>query len=185
MHESRVASRYAKSLIDFAKEQGILEDIKNDMELFYNTCEKNPELVRTFNSPIIGNEKKRTILQLVFGKKVHKVTLKFFDTITLKNRENYLFFISNEFLAQYRKFKGIEKVEVVTASKLTDDQKKNFSSLVTQITGNKVELEEIIEEDIIGGFVLTISDRQIDESIKSKLQKLKSNFSYNPYLAKI
>ncbi|UYN88631.1 MAG: F0F1 ATP synthase subunit delta, partial [Cyclobacteriaceae bacterium] len=43
-------------------------------------------------------------------------------------------------------------------------------------------LEEKIDADMIGGFVLTVGDRQVDASLKSKLKALKLKFSQNPYV---
>ncbi|WMJ72511.1 ATP synthase F1 subunit delta [Cytophagaceae bacterium ABcell3] len=185
MHESRVASRYAKSLIDFAIEKGILEEVKKDMAFFGDLCEKNHELVRVLKNPIIKSDKKKQILHILLKGRVNDVTLKFFDIVSGKGREKFLFHTSKEFLSQYRNYKGIVKAQVVSAYPITEDQRKSFVKIVSDITGKKVELSEVINENIIGGFNLTIGDRQIDETIKSKLQKLKSNFSYNPYLAKI
>jgi F-type H+-transporting ATPase subunit delta len=185
MHETRVASRYAKSLLEFAKEKGIVEEIKNDMSLFVSVCEENTALLRTLKNPIIPHAKKRDILNAIFIKKFNKVTGLFFDIISKKNREGYLYDICKAFINQYRELKGLVKANVVTTTPLTEDQRVNFISMVAKMTGKKAELFETIDGDIIGGFILTVGDLQIDESIKSKLTQLKSSFSYNPYLSKI
>jgi F-type H+-transporting ATPase subunit delta len=47
---------------------------------------------------------------------------------------------------------------------------------------DKVELTEKIDKEMIGGFILNVGDRQIDASMKNKLQALKVKFSHNPYI---
>ena len=48
-----------------------------------------------------------------------------------------------------------------------------------------IELVEIVDPDLIGGFVLNVGDRQVDASIKSKLKMLKVDFSENPYIKEL
>lgn len=58
MSEIKVASRYAKSLIDLALENKALEEIKGDMTLFVNTLKANSELQAVVKNPIIPLGKK-------------------------------------------------------------------------------------------------------------------------------
>ena len=120
MNESRVASRYAKSLLELAQEKGVLEQVHNDMVFFHKICMENPALVRVLKNPIITHDKKRTILDQLLKGKVNEMTLMMFQIISRKNREAYLSFISKEFLHQYRVLKGIEAAEVTTTFPLTD-----------------------------------------------------------------
>jgi F-type H+-transporting ATPase subunit delta len=184
MNESRVASRYAKSLLDLAQEKGILEQVNNDMELFNKICKENPMLSRVFKNPIIDHSKKLAILDSLLKGRVNDLTLSMFKIISQKNREAYLYFIAKEFTRQYREFKGIVTAEVKTTFPLSDAQRTSFVKLIAGATNKQVELQETIDEDIIGGYVLNIGDRQIDESIKRKIQKLKTKFKDNPYISK-
>lgn len=183
MHESRVASRYAKSLIDLSKEQNILEDVNRDMNLFLNICKGTPQLVRVMKNPIINHDKKLAILREMLQNKVHRITFAMFDIIGRKHREGYLYEISKEFVRQYKEMKGIHSAEIITTQPITDEQRSRFTQMVAN-NGQQVELKETVDEKIIGGFILKMGDRQIDESVKSKLLKLKSNFRDNPYLVK-
>jgi F-type H+-transporting ATPase subunit delta len=55
--------------------------------------------------------------------------------------------------------------------------------LVKELSHKKeVELEEKVDKDLIGGFILNVGDRQIDASVKSKLKALKLKFSENPFV---
>ena len=184
MNESRVASRYAKSLLDLAQEKGLLEQVNQDIELFSKICKENPELVRVFKNPIIDHSKKLAILDSLLKGRVNDMTLAMLKIISQKNREAYLYFIAKEFTLQYRVLKGIITAEVKTTFPLTDGQRTSFINLIAGSTHAKVELQETIDADIIGGYVLNIGDRQIDESIKRKIQKLKTKFKDNPYISK-
>lgn len=184
MHESRVASRYAKSLLDLSREQNLLDVVFADMELFAKVGEENPQLVRVLKNPIITQDKKLGILTGLFKGKVNSLTLSMFDIITKKGREGYLFYIAKDFITQYRALKGITTAEVVTTYALSADQRNAFVKIIQGATNNKVELTEKVDSDIIGGYILKIGDKQIDETIKSKLNRLKNKFTDNTYIAK-
>ncbi len=184
MQESRAASRYAKSLLQLAQEKNVLDSVVQDMNLFAKICEENRALVSTLKSPIIGRDKKQAILKKIFEGKINALTVSFFDIIVRKNREGELPQIAQEFKAQYRVLKGILSGEVVTPFPLTEDLKKQFKGIVAEAYGKDVELKEKVSQDIIGGFILKVGDKQIDESVKSKLQKIKNKFKDNSYVAK-
>jgi len=183
MSEYRVASRYAKSLLELSIEKGALEEVRKDMLAFTKVCKESRDFVLMLENPIIKHDKKNLILKKVFEGKVHDLTLATFDIITKKNRESYLPGIAKEFEAQYNIEKGIEEATVTTAVALPDDIKKSLEEIVKKISTKKsVDLNEIVDKDLIGGFVLKVGDRQIDDSIKSKIKALKLKFKQNPYI---
>ena len=100
-------------------------------------------------------------------------------------REDLLVEIAEEFVNQYNRLKGIQKASLTTSYKLGATEKKNFQKILADITGKDIELEEKIDKEIIGGFILKTGDKQIDSSVKSKIQKLSVKFTDNPYVPKI
>lgn len=184
MQESRAASRYAKSLLQLAQEKNVLDFVVHDMDLFAKTCDANRSFVTTLGSPIINHDKKLTILKKLFEGKVNPLTISFFEIIVRKNREALLPQIAKEFNAQYLELKGVLSGEVVTPFPISDELRNQFKGIVSNAYGKDVVLKEKVDKDIIGGFVLKVGDKQIDESVKSKLQKLKNKFKDNSYVAK-
>lgn len=183
MSDVRVASRYAKSLLELAVEQGKVEEVHKDMILVDTICNQNRDFALVLKNPTIKNDKKKAILEAIFGGKVCDLTMAIFDIITRKNRESVLPSIAKEFHHQYNIYKGIEIATVTTAVKLDDGLRASFKKIVMQISDQKkVELEEIVDENIIGGYVLKVGDRQLDDSIKSKIKELELKFSKNEYI---
>lgn len=182
MSEIRVASRYAKSLLELAIEKGVLEEVNNDMQLFGKTLDENRELLLLMKNPVVGNDKKRTILTMIFGKKFNPMTNTFFDIVSRKNRESFLPAVAGEFHRQYNVYKGVVSAEVITTFPLTPEMRKQFNDMVVKISGKKPELKERIDPTLIGGYILKVGDRQIDESVSSRLTELREEFSTNPYV---
>lgn len=186
MSEQRVASRYAKSLLDLAEERGTLDEVKADMDLFNNTLNESRDLRLLLRNPIVKHDKKLAILRALFAGKVSDLTMKFFTIITQKNRESALEFIGPEFIGQYNALRGVQVAEVTTATPLTPVLRAQVNSLVRKESGlQQVRLTEKINPALIGGFVLRIGDRLIDDSVRYRLQKLRNEFSKNPYQSQL
>jgi F-type H+-transporting ATPase subunit delta len=183
MSDFRVASRYAKSLLGLADEKGVLEQVQQDMALFARVCHENPTLVAVLKNPIIKQNKKLGILNGIFSGKVNGMTLAIFEIITRKNRSNVLPSVAEAFKRQYQVMKGIEPALVVTPVAIDEALRNEFKSLVKKISGKtEVDLKEKIDTSLIGGYLLRIGDRQVDETLKGKLKDLERKFSENPYI---
>ena len=176
MSELQVASRYAKSLIDLATEQKVLDQVQEQMLLFVQVCRENPELVAVLKNPIISLDKKAAVLQGVFGSKVHKIVNAFFVLMVNKGRAALLLPTAKAYIVAFQAIKGIVIAKVKVASALSDDAKKQIIAHVKSMGANEVVLETTIDPATIGGFVLQVGDKQVDATLKTKLNKLKKEF---------
>ena len=178
MSEFKVATRYAKSLIDLAEEQNLLEQIKNDMSLFVQTLRANSLLAAVLRNPIVSPSKKSVILNQVFTGKVQPATIAFFKIMVDKMRSEILFETAKEFVEQYNLKKHIVKAVIVSAVPLSESNRMEAMAEVKAATAGEVLLEEKVDPSLIGGFILTVGDRQFDTSISSTLSKLKKEFEH-------
>jgi F-type H+-transporting ATPase subunit delta len=113
------------------------------------------------------------VLKEIFQNRVHPISFSIIEIITRKNREELLPSIATEFHKLYNSHKNIQVAEVTTTYPLDAGQRQEFTDLVKRVSGKQVELREKVDPALIGGFVLQVGDQQIDESIKTKLQRLK------------
>jgi F-type H+-transporting ATPase subunit delta len=173
MSVGTVASRYAKSLIELAEEKKVVEEVYQDMLLFKRVSSENRGLMLALKSPVVRHEKKLGILSALFQDKVHPVSYTIFNIITKKNRESILDSIAEEFVTLYNSYKGIQKAVITTSTPLNPALRAQFNKIVADATGKTVELEEKVSEKLIGGYVLRVGDRQIDASLRSRLNELK------------
>lgn len=177
MSEIRVATRYAKSLIDLAIERNELENVKKDIDLFLSATKSSSELVAVLKNPIVPIDKKGKILNGLFNTQVSKTTQSFFEIVVNKARAEVLHATALEFLQQYNEKKNILKAKIVSATPLTEASRNEIINMVEKATAKKVILEEKVDANLIGGFLLTVGDKQFDTSIAKNLQKLKKNFN--------
>jgi len=175
MSNYRVAVRYAKSLISLAIEKKKLDKVKADMDLFNNLCLEVRPFYNFIKNPIINSYKKLGIFQKLFENRIDELSYKFIEIITKKGREDILPEIGEEFLKEYRIYKNIEIVAITTPIELDEELKNEFISITKTLIGTdkKIEIQEEVNEDLLGGFILRIGDKQIDDSVSSKLRDLK------------
>ena len=182
MQGTRVASRYAKSFIDMTMEQGVLEQAYSDMKTIEGVCESNHDFVIFLKSPIIKTDKKQAVLTEIFKGKLNKVTDAYIHLITNKKREVYLAEIATEFINQYKTKKQILTAVVTTANGIDDITRKKVMEIVKGTTTSEVVLQEKIDKNIIGGFIIRVGDKQVDASIAKKINNLKRTFKENPFI---
>ena len=177
MSEFRVASRYARSLLNLAVETKVEDATKEDILNIANTCQQNRDLVLLLKNPIIKYDKKLVILKRLFENKKNPLINKFLELVARKNRANLLPDIAEVWLDFYNDYKKIIKAQVTSAVSLSESEKKHIVAYVTNRTGKKVELNESVDAELIGGFLLRIKDEQIDNSISGQLNSLKRKFT--------
>jgi len=171
MNDSKISVRYSRALFQSALEKKMLDRVYQDMTNVAQVC-TIPEIRELLDSPIILPSKKTEIMRNVFGNNLGKITLSFIDMIIKNGRESYIPAIARVFMSDTLKYNGITQTVLTTAVKTDDKVKKQISDFVSSAFKTKVELKEIIDEDIIGGFILRIDDKFIDASIRNKLRKI-------------
>lgn len=186
MPNPRLASRYAKSLIDLAIEKGRLEQVFTDMQWLQGVCKSNRDFVNMLRSPIIKAGTKKKIIEAVTSGKVGQITSGFNSLLTIKGRERHLPEIIAAFIKAYKTYKDIQTIKLTTASPVSDQVKNAIVEQVKKSANFKnVELEEKLDADLIGGFVLQIGDQLVDASIAYDLKAIARQFENNDFIYKV
>ncbi|MEL6863439.1 MAG: ATP synthase F1 subunit delta [Bacteroidota bacterium] len=183
MSISRIASRYAKSLLDLAIERDQVEPVLENIRSFKKAT-SNRDLYLLLKSPIINTGKKSQIIDALFGKSFDELTIGFIRIILNKGREMYLPEIADEFIVQYKKYKHISTVKLTTAVPLEVEVVSSIKQklVASAVTDDNIEIKTVVDPDIIGGFILEFDDKLYDSSIAHKLATLKKEFAKNDYI---
>lgn len=174
MKGQRAAVRYARSFMQLARENSSLEELKDDVKEILKAITENNDLDVFLKSPLIKIDKKKAILKQIFEGKINDLSLKFIMQIADQKREGQLEIICREFIRQYNVAHNIAKVRLTTATPLSDLQRKEVINFINEhYNFSSVELDEKVDDELIGGLILRIEDKQIDGSIKRKLQDIR------------
>ncbi|MDT0558092.1 ATP synthase F1 subunit delta [Ichthyenterobacterium sp. W332] len=178
MSGSRAAIRYAKAVLSLATDQKSSEAVNSDMKTITNTIAQSEDLNQMLQSPVVRSSDKKAVLTSVF-KDANVVTTNLIDTLISNKRLALLNDVAASYMQLYDQMRGTQVATVTTAIPLTADLKTKVLTKVKELTGKEAEVENIIDESILGGFILRVGDIQYNASIANKLDKLKREFTLN------
>lgn len=182
MRVTLLAKRYAQALFDLSLENKSLEKVADDMIVVDKIVNESRDLKLLLNNPILDAHKKISVLKKVFTGKIEELSLRFILLITRKGREKYIPFISVAFSDIYKEYKNIVDVTLATAYQTDKEVKNSVLKLLTKITDKNINLTEVVDDDLIGGYLINLEDYQYDASVKSELKRLRKEFSKNLYI---
>lgn len=186
MNNPRLAGRYAKSLIDLAIEKDQLPTVYQDMIFLQSICKSSQEFVNLLRSPIIKADKKAQILDAITKGKISTLTASFNHLMVTKGREETLPEIVEAFIDMYNSIKGVHKVKLTTAQPVSEELKQSIIDKFTASTPlQNIQLEAVVKENLIGGFVLEFNNNLVDASVLRDLKDIKKQFQDNIYIQKI
>ncbi len=186
MNNPRLATRYAKSLLDLATEQHQIEAVYADMKWLSSICQSNPDFVAVLSSPIIKAHKKEIILQAVTNNKISNLSASFIQLLLRKTREANLPEIINAYINQYNILNNIQKVKITTAHTLDSNLSEMIMANVkTAMPTQKFEIETAVKYELIGGFTLETNGQLVDASILRDLKEIQTQFMNNEFIHKI
>jgi len=172
MNYSKISIRYSKALFLLSKEKSLLDEINNDMILIQEVNKSSEEFRRLLESPTIQTSDKQKVLISIFQKKVDGLTMNILNLVVKNKRENFISDIARNFIDLFRKEKNIKAATLTTAIEVNNKVKDEVITLVKKIYNANVELTTVVDEEIIGGYVLRIDDKQLDTSISNKLKEI-------------
>ena len=186
MPNPRLASRYAKSLIDLAIEKSLVEEIFADMQWLQKLLKASRDFANLLRSPIVKPEKKQQVVVAIIKGNVSDTTVLFVRLLIAKGRESTWPEIITSFIEQYKQYKNIYTVKLATASVLSDDLKNAIINQIKKTSEmQNIELETAVDEDLIGGFVLQAGDKLIDASVAYDLKQIARQFENNDFVYKL
>ena len=181
---ARAAQRYAKAILDLAKERDNASEVNAQMKTIVNTIDASEDLQQMLNSPVVKSADKRAALRQIFNDG-NAITMGLFDILIDNKRLDALGDVAKTYVFLYDKMNKTEVATVTTAVPLTKELEGKVLAKVKELTGNDVTLENKIDESIIGGFILRVGDLQYNASIANKLNNLKREFSNEAYVSKL
>jgi F-type H+-transporting ATPase subunit delta len=172
---SSVAGRYASALFELAKDANDLQATESGLIQFEQLLAASSDLTSMVRSPIVSAEEQRKALAAVLSKAGIGGLAGNFLLLLARNRR--LFVAADairSFRAQLAAFHGQVAAEVVSAHPLTDEQ---LGTLKDQLrgaaAGKDVVVSAKVDPSILGGLIVKIGSRMVDQSIRTKLNALK------------
>jgi F-type H+-transporting ATPase subunit delta len=171
MNDSKISVRYAKALFELALESDSLSGVEADMRLILELA-LTPDFRVLIENPVIPPSKKQEIFTAAFVGKLNKLTMSLAAQVIRNSREQFLPAIARNFIEMSIREQGITEVTLTTAIKAGSEVKKSITELVARTFNTKVSLHEVVDSDLLGGFILRVDDNLIDASVRNRLRKI-------------
>ena len=172
-----VKQRYAKALFEVAIELKREDDFLMQLNGLDRVLKENPGLLKILKAPMVSKDEKKTLIDEIFANKISNESINFLKVLVDKKR----FESFHQIVATYKELlnesRNIKEVTAVTAVALSEDMRTILSERLKKITGSNIVLHTVVDESLIGGVLLKIGNKQVDGTVKSRLEGLKDEIS--------
>ena len=169
-----IASVYARSLFEVAKEQGKLDEVREQIGQVADALDADRELQIFFFSPYFSTEEKQEGLRKVVDG-AEPAVLNFLELLLENHRMPALFRIRRAYDQLWEHENKLLPVEITSAVELDEEIARRIGDEIGEPTGQRVELTKTVDPDIIGGLVLRVGNSILDASIRNRLETLRKN----------
>lgn len=151
-----------------------METVESELGAFGSLIEGNDDFRRLVESPAFTSDEQLGAISAIAAKAgASTLTANFLKVIASNRRLFVLPGIIRSFRAKAAAARGETDAEVVSAHPLGDDQRRELAETLGRFAGKKVTMRESVDASILGGLVVRIGSRQIDTSLRTKLNSLK------------
>lgn len=167
-----IAEVYARSLFEVAKDDGKLDEVREQLGQVAEAVDSSRDLQVFFFSPYFSSEEKiQGLSRVVDG--ADPIVLNFLGLLIEKHRMPAIFRIRQRFEALWQTENKVLPVQVTSAIELSPDTVRSIGDRIGERTGRKVELTSEVDPDILGGLVLQVGNNVLDASIRNRLDNLR------------
>jgi len=167
-----IASVYARALFEVAQDQGKLDDVRDQLGEFADALDSNQEMQVFFFSPYFSTpEKVEGLDNVVTG--AEPIVQNFLKLLIEKSRMPAVFRVRRVFDELWQRENKLLPVEITSAIELDRKTVKQIGDRIGEETGQKIELSEHVDPDILGGLIVRVGNSIIDSSIRARLDQLR------------
>jgi F-type H+-transporting ATPase subunit delta len=167
-----IAQVYARSLFEVAKEEHLLDTVREQLGAFTDALNDNREVAIFFFSPYFAtDEKKAGLARMLTG--AEPIFMNFLEALLERHRMPAIFRIRVAYEQMWEEENRLLPVQVTSAVKLDEQTVNSIGERIGQQTGRKIELSSEVDDGIIGGIVLRVGNVILDASIRNRLEQLR------------
>jgi F-type H+-transporting ATPase subunit delta len=171
---SGVAERYAASLHDLAAEANVVPQVEADLSRFEEMLSGSEDLSRMIRSPVFSADEQFKAISAILDAAGITGLVGSFLKVVAKNRR---LFAVPAMIKAFRRIaaaaRGEVAAEVTSAHALTAAQETELKAALKGVAGKDVSIAVTVDPTLLGGLVVKLGSRQIDTSLRTKLNSLK------------
>lgn len=169
-----LAGRYATALFELAENDKKLDDVAGDLQQLRAMIDDSADLARVIKSPVMSRDDQVAAMTAIADAAGFSALTKNFIGVVADNRRLFaLMGMIKAYLNKLAEARGEATAEVVSAKPLSDAQVASVQDALRKAIGTKVQIEQRVDESLLGGLVVRVGSRMIDSSLKTQLQKMR------------
>lgn len=173
-----VASRYAAALVDMAEQAGAIDKIERDFNALESMIAGSKDLGSLICNPLYKRTQQGSAIQALAQKAgFDSLTTRFLGVLVQNRRLSALPNVIRALKIELTRRRGGVEANVQTAFALSDAQTRALQGALTEAMGSNVTLNVDVNRDLLGGLIVTVGSRMIDDSVRRKLERLKRTLS--------
>ncbi len=176
-----IAKRYGQALYELAEESGDLVGREEEIRILLQALTDEDEFLEILNHPKLSKEDKLSMVKTILDGKASDDLVGFMILAVEKNRQEYIPGILEYTLEKMEEHNGFVTAYVTSAVELSSEDEDGIKKKLQSQTGKKITLETTVDKSIIGGLIIRINDRIVDNSIRRNLRRM----SLDVYEAKV
>ncbi len=173
MSDARIQG-YARALFEVARAEGTLDEVEDELFRFARSYESSDELRTVLTDDAIPAEKRQAIIEDLLGGRATSTTTQLVSMVVGSGRGRDLPAIVDQLVNRASAAKDLEVAHVRTAVALTDDQQARLKAALENATGRSLNLKAVVDPSVVGGVVATVGDEVFDDSVRTRIDQLKS-----------
>ncbi len=168
-----VSKVYGDALFSLAVEEDKLDVIWEEVRGIRDILAEHKDFMSVICHPEMPQEKKLSVLNDIFKDKVSDDTMGFLNVLVRKGRFGEILPMLDYFDEQAKEYKKIGVVKVATPMPLTEQQREQVEKKLLDVTNyESLQMNYQVDESLLGGMVIRIGDRVLDNSIRSKIESM-------------
>jgi len=168
-----VAQRmYARALLEAAKDEGRLDEVRSQLASFVDSVRQVPELAELLRNPQVEPRAKASILEGLLAD-ADPLVRNLLVVLAQRGRGAEVEEVEREFERLVAREEGRIDVELTTAVELSDEEARDIVGQIERSVGRRVEATRKVDPDLIGGIVLRAGSLLVDASVRGRLDRLR------------
>jgi F-type H+-transporting ATPase subunit delta len=167
-----IAAVYARSLFEVAREQGTLDEVREQLGQIADAFDANRQLTTFFFSPYFSTqEKEKGLESLLDG--AEPAVMNFLKLLIENHRTPFLFRVRREYDTLWQEEHRLLPVEITSAIELDPDTIQRIGEQIGEASNRAVQVTATVDPDVLGGLVVRAGNSILDASIRNRLEQLR------------
>lgn len=169
----KLAQPYAEALLDITTKEGSLDKVINDLTSISTILSESSDFRKTLANPTLSSIAKKEIIKSILKDTVSNTLIKFLMVLCDRGRIMYLTDVIEKALELAYEKASIQIAYVSSSLELTSSQEEALTEKLQAMTGaSQIKLKLSVDTSLLGGFVVQVGSKIIDNSVKGQLRQL-------------